>query len=79
MSLAATYKAGAGNPWAKPCKIVTIRDALPTDEAGVLDLMLGDADWSGDRISQALRPLGHRIAGQTIDRHRRGRCLCEPR
>ena len=36
-----------------------------------------DSDMGGEQIASALRDEGHDMAGQTIQRHRRGHCGCK--
>lgn len=78
MSLADRLKAGPPSRRTSVCTVSTVLDQLDTGDADALRTMLHpESGWTGTDIARALRDdLGVPTTSQTINRHRRGDCLC---
>ena len=58
------------------CSVRKLEESLdPVDRKALIEA-LKNPMMSGESISRALKDTGIRIAGTTIQRHRRGDCLC---
>lgn len=57
------------------CSVGQLLNELDDIDAQALRNAL-ESNMRGESISTALRGEGHRIAGTTIQRHRRNRCSC---
>jgi hypothetical protein len=58
-----------------PCSVATLMHRLrPEEQAELTEALASLVD--GMALSRALANRGHRIAGQTLNRHRRGECQC---
>lgn len=78
MSLAAALAAQSKRRVSTPCLTGLILAKLDETERALLeDAMAGD--MSHVAIARALAAEGHKIAQQSIGRHRKGECACEPR
>ncbi|HLU41629.1 MAG TPA: hypothetical protein VKZ55_04460 [Microthrixaceae bacterium] len=78
MSLADRLKAGPPSRRTSVCTVSTVLDQLDPRDADALRTMLHpESGWTGTDIARALRDdLGVPTTSQTINRHRRGDCLC---
>lgn len=77
MSLAEALKEQARTPAGRsPCSVKVLLAALPADEATTLREAFASA-MTHAAISRALTSEGHRVAGLTIGRHRKGLCSCD--
>lgn len=56
------------------CSVCAALRSLPPADAEALQAALADFAMTGEGISRALDAEGIRIQGQTIQRHRRGKC-----
>lgn len=81
MSLAQTLAAGPRPVRKGPgCTVGTVLRSLPEDESAALAVMLSDSAWESETVARTLRDeIGVNVQGQTVARHRRGGCSCEPR
>lgn len=62
-----------------PCRLGLLV-SLGGDDGQALAAMLDDPAWSGAEIARALdEHVGLHTAVQTVNRHRRRECSCEPR
>lgn len=52
-----------------------LTEASPAD-VEVLRGVLADQAWTNARIAERLRGAGLRVSMQSVQRHRRGECLC---
>ncbi len=76
MSLAEALVNAAAKPRLR-CGTAKVRHQLDPDGRAILDQAL-TSDMDNAQIARALASMGHRIAGQSIGRHRNGVCNCEP-
>lgn len=60
------------------CGIAVLLDALTDDDKAAVQTAL-DGDWTSGAIATELQAEGHQVSHQTVARHRRGECSCEPR
>jgi hypothetical protein len=58
------------------CSVRKLEQSLDPADWKALTEALSNPMMSGESISRALKDTGIRIAGTTIQRHRRGDCLC---
>ena len=83
MSLAAALTAGPTHTRKGPgCSVGLLLAQLPDSERAALLAMLADPDWNAEAIADrvsAEEDIHVTIQGQTIARHRRGRCSCGTR
>jgi 3-methyladenine DNA glycosylase Tag len=57
------------------CTVTSLLQSLsPSEQAELTEALASSVQSSA--LSRALANRGHRIAGQTINRHRRGECQC---
>lgn len=61
------------------CTLFALWAKLNPEETKDLAEALADLGISGVAIARALQKRGHKISGDTIQRHRRKVCNCEPR
>lgn len=78
MSLAQALAAESGRP-GPICTVATLLAALPPEDAATLTEALASPLYTSAKIERALRAEGHRIAAQTLGRHRKGECACGTR
>ena len=57
------------------CTVCILLTTLAKDDAGALSSALSDFAVTSAAISRALLSEGHRVAANTLSRHRRGDCL----
>lgn len=60
------------------CPIALTLAQMSADEAARLNSALASHDLDGTAIARRLRKLGYTVRAQSIQRHRRGVCHCEP-
>ena len=60
----------------QPCSISLLRSQLPPEDAEVLTKAMDDPVITSAAIARALGNYGHKLAPQTVQRHRRGDCTC---
>ena len=58
------------------CKVAEILTDAPKDIAADLRLLLPDGGVSNESLASELTVRGHVISGDSIRRHRAGKCLC---
>ncbi len=58
------------------CSIKTIIDSLSKEDAEALAEAFANPTVSGRAITKALRADGHDTRDHSVNRHRRGLCLC---
>lgn len=78
-SLLEEMRVEARRPKGPPCGMRLILDALPDDERTQVEEALADRAITAHIIATVLTNHGHRIALQTVGRHRGGRCACGTR
>lgn len=78
MSLAAALAAQSKRRVSTPCLTGIILDKLDAEDRALLEGAM-DSDMTHVAIARALADEGHKIAQQSIGRHRKGECACEPR
>ena len=61
------------------CGVRKLRDQLDDADLAAFDDALGDVNMTAAQLSRALTRIGHRVADQTISRHRQGKCSCGAR
>jgi hypothetical protein len=62
------------------CSLAKVIRVLSDEDAAGLQVMLDiDSGWTHAAIAEAMRAEGHRVAPETIGRHRRGACRCDAR
>jgi len=57
------------------CGVYTVLASLG-DDAPALQAALNDDSFAGTAIAKVLRDRGYQIQDNTIQRHRKGRCVC---
>lgn len=75
MSLADLHTPGTA-PRGGTCTVAKILDRLDDTDRAWLTAVLADPDEEAAAIGRTLTKAGHKIAGTTIARHRRGDCKC---
>lgn len=60
------------------CSVTLLVERLAGEDRADLLAALDEEGVTGEAIAAALRRRGHQIAGQTVARHRAGRCSCGP-
>ena len=78
MSLAAALAAQSKRRVSTPCLTGIILAKLDAEDRAALDAAMA-SDMTHVSIMRALASQGHKIAQQSIGRHRKGECACEPR
>ncbi len=81
MSLAAALQSGPPPTRKGPrCSVGVILDSLPDQDSQALqDALDARHRWTAEQIAELIRTeVKTRIMGQTVARHRRGACSCEP-
>ena len=79
MSLAAALAAETGRKRAHSrCTVDILLDVMCDDDRNAL-MRAFASDATSASIARALRSENHDIAQQTLARHRKGECACEPR
>ena len=58
------------------CSVAFILTRLDADDAATLAAALTDPCVPGSDLARALTAQGHRVTGNTIQRHRRRDCTC---
>lgn len=58
------------------CTVGRLLTTLSPIERDRLQAALDDPDWTSAHLTRVLGKHGTRMAPQTIQRHRRGECLC---
>jgi hypothetical protein len=79
MALADALAAGPSRGFRGPeCAVGRILRILPPEEADALRVMIAlDSPWHAEEVGRLLRDEHHiAVAGQTINRHKRGGCQC---
>lgn len=76
MSLADLHDPARVVPASSVCSVARILDALDDNDRAWLSIVLVDPEEQSAAIGRTLTRAGHRIAGTTIARHRRGDCTC---
>ena len=59
-----------------PCSVAAALESLPKEDAADLQAALESPDVYGTVISRVLKRRGLEISENTIQRHRRGACVC---
>lgn len=59
-----------------PCSVKLIYDVLDEDDQQALDQALADPRVRGTSIVRALEHIGHNVKPHSLNRHRRGSCVC---
>lgn len=78
MSLAAALAAHSKRSVSTPCLTGLILAKLDAEDRAALEAAMA-GDMTHVAIMRALADEGHKIAQQSIGRHRKGECACEPR
>jgi hypothetical protein len=80
MGFAAVAAAGPKVLSREECSLAKVFRVLNDEDADGLRIMLAvDSGWTHADISTQMRNEGHRVAPETIGRHRRGVCRCDAR
>lgn len=58
------------------CRLGALLAALPEDQRAKLEAALSDGVLRHTSIARVLARWGHRIAADSVARHRRGQCAC---
>lgn len=58
------------------CSVPVLLDSLPKDDRADVETALADATIPSTVIAKVLGNHGHRIGASSLQRHRRGVCLC---
>lgn len=58
------------------CTAGLLLDSLPADYRAEVDVALADPAIYASLIAELLTGDGYPIASETLNRHRRGRCMC---
>lgn len=58
------------------CSVPTLLDSLPKDDRVDVEAALADISIPATVIAKVLANHGHRIGSTSLQRHRRGACLC---
>ena len=58
------------------CTVGAILDKLDDDDRAALTAALDDDEVQGSGLARLLSSRGHKVNGNTIQRHRRGDCSC---
>lgn len=61
------------------CGVAIALEEMPKDIVAKFTAAMGNTHAPASKISVALKELGYLVAAETIARHRRGACSCEPR
>ena len=56
------------------CSVCTLLKTMDTEDVATLTRWMGDVALNSSTIAARLKAAGRDIAGQTISRHRAGRC-----
>jgi hypothetical protein len=75
MSLADSLSAAQPMRKGPQCTVCSIIDSLSDADAATLEAAMKDTRFDAEQIARALTMEGHRVAGATVGRHRRGSCL----
>ena len=75
MSLLSEIEAAATNR-GTICSVYRVREALSKADQADLDTALADNGIAGSQIARALSARGHKVKGDTVQRHRKGDCAC---
>lgn len=75
MSLADLHTPGPARR-GSTCTVAKILDTLDDTDRVWLTDALADPDELSSEIGRTLTRAGHKIAGTTVSRHRRGDCAC---
>lgn len=59
------------------CSVGVVLAQMDPETAAEFRAAIDMPELSGEAISSVLRRRGYRVAGQTINRHRRGGCICD--
>lgn len=78
-SLLEEMRTEARKPKGPPCGMGVILDQLGSEERAQLEEALADRLITAHIIATVLSNHGHRVAIQTVGRHRGGRCACGTR
>lgn len=78
-SLLEEMRTEARRPKGPPCGMAVILDQLDDQERAQLEEALSDRSITAHIIATVLTNHGHRVALQTVGRHRGGRCACGTR
>jgi len=78
VSLAAALAAQSKRRVSTPCLTGLILAKLGPEDRVALEAAMA-SDMTHVSIMRALASQGHKIAQQSIGRHRKGECACEPR
>lgn len=78
-SLLEEMRTEARRPKGPPCGMGAILDNLSDDERLQVEQALTDRTITAHIIATVLTNHGHRVAIQTVGRHRGGRCACGTR
>lgn len=77
MSLAAALAAQPAARRGTPCTVGVVLDGLDQDDRAAAIQALADRTRTATSIAEALTSIGHPVAKQTVQRHRRGECRCD--
>lgn len=61
------------------CETSIIARKLPPDVLATLDVVMSDAQITAEAIAKKLRGMGYRVSPKSLNRHRRGGCMCDER
>ena len=61
-----------------PCSVALLLSELKGDDRQAVIEALGDPKVPATAIDRALLKEGHRVGSNSLQRHRRGECSCEP-
>lgn len=56
--------------------MMTLLESLDDEDRGALEEALA-GPTTGEAIARVLQASGYHMAGATVQRHRRGNCMCE--
>lgn len=70
------FPAGQARRKGPPCTVALILAELDAKDRDVLEAVLTDKAVQGTTIARVLTAEGHRVASNTVQKHRRRECAC---